>query len=258
MKVKLEEVHYSYGDVPAIKDVTFGAEQGEVLGIVGPNASGKTTLLKLVSGIIQPDYGRIFHDEQLVRDSSRKTIARRIAYVSQIQTSTFGIRVFDAVLMGRKPHSGAHPSDRDLKKTSNLLELFHLEDVAMRNVDHLSGGERQKTMVARALNQNPDILLLDEPTNNLDLRHQLDIMEIVTRQAEQGLTVIFTLHDLQLAHRYSTRMILLSEGEIWASGETGVLTSSNIKDVYGVEAELTEVGGTLAIIPREPATDPIT
>lgn len=163
MKLKVEGLRFAYTDVPVLKDIEFELEEGKVLGIVGPNASGKTTLLKCINGALSPNSGKVQMDDRYLEDLSREKIAERIGYVPQIKTKNFPITVFETVLMGRKPRGGWKPSKSDLEETSKVIESLNLDDISDRDINEISGGQRQKTSFARALNQKPDILLLDEP-----------------------------------------------------------------------------------------------
>jgi iron complex transport system ATP-binding protein len=162
--------------------------------------------------------------------------------------------VFDALLIGRRPHLSWGVGEKDRKIVSQILELMGLEDMAMRMFGELSGGERQKVLIARALAQEPEVLLLDEPTSNLDLRHQLGVLGLLSDVVEKkGILAIMAMHDLNLASRFSQRMIVLRRGEVYAAGEPkSVLTPENIRLVYGVEAIVGNNSGTPHIIPLRP------
>jgi iron complex transport system ATP-binding protein len=162
--------------------------------------------------------------------------------------------VFDAILIGRRPHLSWSVRERDRAMVSQILRLMGLEEMAMRMFDELSAGERQKVLVARALAQEPNILLLDEPTSNLDLRHQLEVLNLITTIArERGIAAIMAMHDLNLASRFSSKIIALREGKVYAAGEPKlVITPQNIRSVYGVEAVVDNNSERPHIIPLRP------
>lgn len=251
MKLEVKGVDFSYDTTPVLKDVSLALESGNLLAILGPNGSGKTTLLKCINRILKPQKGHILLDGKDLRDFGREEIARNLGYVSQRETQSFPSTVFDTVLMGRKPYINWRPGPKDLEVVSETLQVLNLEDLAMKEINRLSGGERQKVMVARALAQEPAVLLLDEPTRNLDLKHQLEVLDIVKKQVtERGISCLMAIHDLNLAARYSDKIVILHDGEIFATGGLEVLTPENIEPVYGVKVRVSEDGGNLLVIPE--------
>jgi iron complex transport system ATP-binding protein len=240
MRLELKNISFNYKDMSVLRDINIGVDESELLGIVGPNGSGKSTLLKCINTILKPE-GQILLDEIDLKRMGLNEIARIIGYVPQaIHSYSFPTTVFDVVLLGRRPYLSWSVGSKDLEVVSDILSLMRLDDLGMRNFNELSGGERQKVLIARALAQDPKILLLDEPTSNLDLKHQLEIMELVRRLAkERNLIVILVSHDLNLASRYCDRLVLLSAGRIYATGKPReVLIDENIQRVYGIEAEV--------------------
>ncbi len=240
LEVKGLEYRYSSTDVPVLRDVSIELGESELLGVVGPNGAGKSTLLRCIDRILIPQKGCIMLDGRDIREISRIELARRIGYIPQDSSHVFPATVFDTVLMGRRPHLGWRSSERDTAKVLETLKLLNIEDLAMRDINELSGGQRQKVFIARSLTQEPELLLLDEPTSNLDIRHQLEVMEIVKRVIrERGISAIMAIHDLNLAARYSDRIIMMNGGSIYAEGKpSSVLNAENIRHVYGVEAKL--------------------
>ena len=168
----------------------------------------------------------------------QQEIARQIGYVPQSSATPLATTVFDTVLMGRRPHIGWRVSDFDLDKVSDTLERLNLQDLAMRDFGQLSGGQKQKVLIARALVQEPTVLLLDEPTSNLDMKHQLDVLETISSMVkEKGISAVMAIHDLNLAARFSDKLVMLKKGVVYASGTPiDLLSEKNISDVYGVEA----------------------
>ena len=254
MKLKIKDVVFAYSSVPVLKDICMELVPPEVLGVVGPNGSGKSTLIRCIDNILKPQRGSILLDGQEIRKMSRMEIARQIGYVPQSSPHVFPATVFDTVLMGRRPHASWRSSDEDVDKVVGVLELLGLADFALRDFGELSGGEQQKVLLARALAQEADVLLLDEPTSNLDIRHQLEVMDIIRNLVrERGLSAIMAIHDLNLASRYTDRVIMLNGGEIFDAGDpVSVFTAANIAHVYGVEAAVKNDGGRPYIVPLRP------
>ncbi len=254
MRVVVRGVSFSYDSVSALADVNLEVEEAEILSIVGPNGSGKSTLLKCVDKILKPSLGIILIDDRDTGKMGAKELARLMGYIPQSSSSTLPLTVFDTVLMGRRPHLSWGVGDRDIKMVSQVLKLMGMEDFALRPFNELSGGERQKVLIARALAQEPEVLLLDEPTGNLDLRHQLEVLEILTNLVKQRkLSAIMAMHDLNLAWRYSDKMVMLNDGRVFAAGDPrSVLTEKNIRSVYGVDVVVTQNSKGLHIEPVRP------
>jgi len=197
-------------------------EEGEILTLLGPNGSGKTTLLRCIVRILNPERGCIFINEKQISKMKREQLARKIGYVPQSESSSFPVTVFDTVLMGRKPYLSWNPTFKDFRIVSEVLHLLGLEEFALRDLNELSGGEKQKVLIARTIAQGPEIMLLDEPTSSLDLKHQLEVLEVVRSLAkEKGISVI-------------------------------MVTSENIKSVYGVEATVYNHLQTPYVVPEKP------
>jgi len=242
MKLNIIGITFFYDSVKALDDITFEVNEGEVLGVIGPNGSGKTTLLRCINMVLKPKVGTVFIDGENILELDRKDIAKKIAVVPQNSTIRFPFTLFDIVLMGRTPHLGRldreTPEDIEIaKKAMKITKTLHLAD---RLIDEVSGGERQRVIIARALTQEPKILLLDEPTLHLDINHQLEILELIKKLARKNkLIVILTSHDLNLASRYCDRLVLLNTGRIYSIGKPqNVLTRDNIKEVYNIEVEI--------------------
>jgi iron complex transport system ATP-binding protein len=254
MKLKINGMSFSYGSRPALADVTMSVDGGEVVSLVGPNGSGKTTLIKCINRILKPKGGTVLVEEKDVGKIKLKGLARLLAYVPQSAAHSFPSTVFDTVLLGRRPYVNWGISPRDKEVVSQMLSLMELEEMALRQFNELSGGERQKVLIARALAQEPQVLLLDEPTSNLDLKHQLEVLGIVRSIVkEKGIAAVMAIHDLNLAARFSDKLIFLDKGRIYDAGEPAqVLTQENIRRVYGVEAIISKNSGHPHIIPLAP------
>jgi len=230
---------------------------GEVVSVVGPNGAGKTTLLRCLQGMVRPGAGSVTVGGRDALAMRPRELALHLAYVPQNSPSAMALTVFDLVLAGRRPHLGWRPSARDLEAVEAVLDDFGLAALAARDVDLLSGGQRQKVFLARAFAQEPRYLLLDEPTSSLDLRHQLEVMELLRHQAAgRGVGALVAIHDLNLARRYADRAVLLHRGKVVAGGEpAAVMTPEAIRMVYGVEVECVPVNGGSAVFALRPAME---
>lgn len=230
-------ISHSYGRTPVLVGVDLQVCRGEVLGLIGPNGSGKTTLLRTLFGALRPKEGTVTFDGRPLAQLSSRLIAQRIAVVVQEPQSELMLSVADMVLLGRTPHLGvfSRHSPRDDELAASALEKVGALGLAHRDVSELSGGEKQRVLIARALVQEADCLLLDEPTNHLDIGYQHQVLDLV-RSLE--MTAVVVLHDLNLAARYCDHLMLLDQGRVCATGDVReVLRPELIEPVYGVGAE---------------------
>ncbi|MDM7912003.1 MAG: ABC transporter ATP-binding protein [Methanotrichaceae archaeon] len=250
VKISIKGLTFSYGSSKILEDLSILIEDSEILSLVGPNGSGKTTLIKCIDRILKPK-GSILLDGREIECMSQQEIARQLGYVPQSSSTPLSTTVFDTVLMGRRPHIGWRVSDSDLDKVAEVLELLHLEDLAMRDFSQLSGGQKQKVLIARALAQEPSVLLLDEPTSNLDMKHQLEVMEIIRDLVmEKEISAVMAIHDLNLAARFTDKLVMLKGGKVYAAGEpNSLLSEANICKVYGIEAVVMNALGRPYIVP---------
>jgi iron complex transport system ATP-binding protein len=247
--ISLKNVFFSYFNGIGLKDINLSIEEGEMVGLIGPNGSGKTTLLKLISGVLAPNDGEIYLDGTNLKKLNRKTIAQRVAVVPQQFNLPFAFTVREVVGLGRTPFlKMLADGEEEAKVVGQAMEAVEIEPLSGRLFNELSGGERQKVILAMALAQQPKLLLLDEPTAHLDINHQLEILELVrglnpgsskNRQIpgdEKPITTIAAMHDLNLASLYFERLILLKEGGIIADGTPQeVLTPKLLSEVFGIE-----------------------
>jgi iron complex transport system ATP-binding protein len=251
----LSELTAGYGPVAVLHEISLELRSGEMLAIVGPNGAGKSTLLKVASGSLLPSRGRVELLKRPLAGYDRRAVARVMATVAQENPVAFRFTVLEIVLMGRAPHLGRFhlESAHDLAAAHTALEQFDLVNLAYRPIDELSGGERKRVFLARALAQQPRILLLDEPTAFLDLRHMAEILVRFRRLCvESGLAIAATMHDLNAAASYADRVLLLNDGKIVAYGHPEeVLTARNLEQVYQVKVQIgvNPVTGSLAIFP---------
>jgi len=254
VKLEIEGVQFSYKSTPVLNNISLNVEEGTVLSLVGPNGSGKTTLLKCMNRILNPKKGTIFLEGKDISKLKAKELARFLGYVPQSAHDSFPLTVFDTVLLGRIPHLNFKISDQDKETVFAVLTLMGLEEIAFRTFNELSGGERQKVLVARALCQEPKVLLLDEPTSNLDLRYQLEVLSIIVNLVkDKGISAVMAIHDLNLASRFSDNIVMLKDGVIYAVGEVReILNSKNIREVYGVDTTINNDSGRPYVIPLAP------
>jgi len=240
LKLTVNNLSFSYANVSILKNIDLAVGLGELVSIVGPNGSGKSTLLKCINHILKTRQNSILIDG---RDTSKfdiKELSKLMGYVPQTSISAFPFTVFDVVMMGRKPYIHWSIGERDNEIVAQMLEFLGIGHLAMRQFPELSGGEQQKVIIARALAQQSQFLLLDEPTSSLDIKHQLEILCILTGLTQsKERAVIVTMHDLNLASRFSDHMIMLKKGAIYARGKPeDVLTAQSIEDVYGIKADV--------------------
>ena len=244
--LRLTDVTFGFGrketavQSPVLKNVSFTIGSGEVLGILGPNGSGKSTLLKILMRILVPQQGTVEWFGQPPDAFSQADIARHVAFVPQETQQAFPFTINEMVLMGRYPHHDrtwglGWEGSRDRAVAMQAMRDLDVAHLGARLITNVSGGERQRAVIARALAQEPDVLLLDEPTAFLDLHHQLDIARIIRRlNGERGLTVVLVSHDLNLASQYCDRLLLLREGEIVTVGAPEeVIAAASLEPVYG-------------------------
>ncbi|UQX03984.1 ABC transporter ATP-binding protein [Streptomyces sp. RerS4] len=225
--------------------IDMAAPDGKIVGLLGPNGSGKSTLLRLLAGLRRPDTGTIHYDDTRLDDLSRRVVARRLAVVEQDVSAHHHVSVRQVVELGRTPFRGRFDAmtEHDRRVVDAALERTDITDRQHRSWHSLSGGEKQRAQLARALAQEPREILLDEPTNHLDIRHQLELLDLLT---SLDVTCVVALHDLNLAARYCDHIVVLDHGQVAAAGAPeAVLTPDLIKAVYGVNV----------LIDREHTTD---
>jgi iron complex transport system ATP-binding protein len=235
--IEARSVFFRYHKDWILQDVSFQIERGEFVGVIGPNGSGKTTLLKLLYRLHSPQKGEILYDLVPLNRMNRTDRAARIAVVAQETHLLFPFTALEIVLMGRAPHLGHRmfESEKDLQIARRAMEWTETLAFAERPIDELSGGERKRVFIAKALAQEPEVVLLDEPTANLDIRHQIDFLDLIlTLHRERGVTMIMASHDMNVASEFCDRLILLQQGRVFKIGRPDeVITPGNIECVYG-------------------------
>jgi len=251
MKIKVKNISYDYTRVPALRNVSFELNAGDMLAIIGQNGSGKSTLLKCLNKILKITEGDITIDNKPLSAIPPHQLAQTIAYIPQTEeTAVMGINVFDTILLGRKPYIRNTPTEKDFDIVTRLLSRLELESVAMRNINTLSGGQQQRVFIARALAQQPSILLLDEPIANLDIYHQMKVMQLLQQLAKEGLAIIITIHDINMAARFCNKTLMLKKGVVFASGDQSVYIPENIENLYDIRVDILHHQNCICVIPR--------
>ena len=240
---------------PAVDDVSMSVAQGSLTGLLGPNGCGKTTLLKLLSGVIRPNAGSVTLAGRRIDRVPRRELARHLAVVPQETQPAFDYSVTEMALMGRHPHLGRFELEgpSDLEAVQAALATTGVGHMADRLYSTLSGGEKQRVVIASALAQAGDVLLLDEPTASLDVAYQLEVASLLARlNREQGVTMVLATHDLNLAASICDTLVLLREGRVLAQGWTSeVLNAPMVRELYGIEADVRfhDGAGHLTVVP---------
>jgi iron complex transport system ATP-binding protein len=251
----LESASFSYPGREIFRELSLSLEEGEILALIGPNSSGKTTLLKLMDGLLEPQRGKVFLDGEELGRLSRSRVAKRVAVVPQEMEVPFSFTVAEIVLMGRAPYLGRFgwETRKDLDIAREAMALTDVAGLENRPFAELSQGEKQRVSMARALAQEPKVILLDEPASHLDINHQVEMHELIRQlNLEKNLTVLNISHDLNLAAEYSHRMALLHRGSIYALGTPStVITEENIRRVYEttVMVEKNPISGAPRVTP---------
>jgi iron complex transport system ATP-binding protein len=238
MKVTVDDLDWGIKDLTILHDVSAQFPAGSVTGLIGPNGSGKTSLLHVLAGIRQPTRGQVQVAGEDVHAWPGRVRARRIALLEQHASTSLDLTVRQVVELGRIPHRGRWPGrlDEGRQQVDEAMRLGRVEDLTHRRWQTLSGGERQRVQLARALAQEPSLLMLDEPTNHLDLRHQIDFLSTVR---DLGITTIAALHDLDLAAAFCDRLVVMNGGHVVAAGPVAdVLSADLVQEVYGVRTTI--------------------
>ena len=251
MKLEIKGLTFAYNaSNPVLKGIYMQASPGEVTALLGPNAVGKSTLLKCIAGILRPE-GCILLDGREMRQFKKKDIAKKVSYLPQESLSRALLTAFEAVLLGRLQTLSWRVGEDDLNVILKVLEDLGIDDLAKRFLDELSSGQKQMVSIAQALVREPRVLLLDEPISSLDLQHEIETLDLIREiGAERKITTVIALHDLNLAARYAHELIILKDGEVYASGKPlDVLTPEMVRSVYGVNARISTDDGILQITP---------
>ncbi|MBC7327186.1 ABC transporter ATP-binding protein [bacterium] len=238
--LEVKDVSFSYNEKEILKDITFDLKEGEMLGVLGPNGAGKTTLLRIISGALHPSKGTVLVDGKELHHIPPKERAKKMAILPQNEPLVDYLTVREMVMLGRIPYFSLlfGPKKKDEEAVDRALEMVGMKGFANRKMGQLSGGERQKVLIARALAQEPSLLMLDEPIVHLDLSHQLEILFLLKELKEKKkLSIVCVLHDVNLASCFSDKLLLLRDGRIQAYGEPQeVITPDNLKKVFNIQA----------------------
>ena len=250
--IEVKNLTYHYKGGPAVlKDVSFSAQPGQFLAILGNNGVGKSTLLKCLNHILKPDSGVVLLDGQDLLAQSHREVARQAAFVSQSVPNT-QMTVHDVVMLGRRPYMKWGFTEHDHNIVHDAMHRLDVEDMRGRFLNQLSGGEKQKVMLARALAQQPKVLLLDEPTSALDIQNQYHVLRLVQDICRKDqITAIVVIHDLNLALRFCDQFLLLKDGQVYRHGDRSILDSTALKEVYGVDAKVVQIEGRHMVLVDE-------
>ena len=252
MNLEVRHLSFSYGAHEVLKDISFDLQPGEFLSVLGPNGVGKSTLFRCILGLLTDYQGEILSDGESLKHMPRREMARRIAYIPQINRPTFGYTVLDTVLMGttRQVSMFSQPGREQIAAARKALERVGAAHLTERDVSFLSGGEQQLVLVARAIAQQAEILIMDEPTSALDFGNQLRILQLVKELAGEGYGVLLSTHNPQHALSFATRILALSDGKVAALGNADeVLTPALVKQLYHVDVTFTQTQGANVLVP---------
>lgn len=244
--VDVKNISFSYDkDSPAVfENISFSIEKGDVLCVLGPNGTGKTTLIKCINGLHKVNEGEVYLNGANIQNLSFRDISRTVGYIPQGHVPSFPFTVFDVVLMGRSPYVNitSSPKEKDREIAMNALETLGIEDLKDKSYTNLSGGERQLVFLARVLAQEPDLLILDEPTNHLDFGNQIKLLEIIEQLSKLGLAVIMSSHYPDHAFLAASKVAIMKDkGFIDFGTPDDVLSEENLKKAYGIDVKLMEL-----------------
>lgn len=246
--LKIKNLNFSYDKIHSLKNINLEVKEPSFITIIGPNGSGKTTLLKNICGLLKPQNGEILFKNENILNLHRKNLSKAVAIVNQSQETTYDYLVEEIIEMG------TYVLDKNIEDKKNFLKniykLTDIEDFVGRSIQTLSSGEKQRVYFARALAQNTPLLLLDEPISNLDLKHQVSIMELCKTLSKKGITVISVLHDINFSLNYSDKVLVMKNGEIKGFGDTTIINSELIQEVFEQEVEFVNHNNKIIVIPK--------
>lgn len=239
--LEVKNISYFVGNDKILKNISFKCLSGEIIGIIGPNGSGKTTLLKTINGINEISSGDIFFNERNIKDLEEKELAKKISFMNQNTNIEFDFPCIDIVILGRYPYLEKFQdyTKKEIKIAEKYMKITDTLKFRDKPILELSGGERQRVLFAKILTQESQILLLDEPTSNLDMKYEEDLLRQVLKEKDKNKIIILVIHNLKIAMKYCSRLILLSNGEIIKDGLVEeVITEENLDKVYGIKTKV--------------------
>jgi iron complex transport system ATP-binding protein len=249
MQIVINDIAFSYNCTNVLENVSLTVKNNQFISILGPNGSGKSTLLKCMNRILKVKQGSVMLDEKSIDAFNLRNLAKVVSYVPQHTNNKNTSSVYEILEIGRCPYINWRLQNSDREAIDKVIEDFHLQPFVRKQFSQLSGGEQQKVKIARALVQEPQILLLDEPTNNLDLKHQVEVLLLLSDTVKnRDISAIMAIHDLNLAARYTNTVILLKTGKVFDVGNPiDVINKLNVKEVYGVDVEILKYKNSILV-----------
>ncbi len=241
MDIEVNNLAFEYTkNNETLKDVSFKFSSGDIVAVLGVNGAGKSTLIKCLGSIYKPKGGQIIIDDKNLSLLKPNEKARLISYVPQ-NISFPDFSVFDSILIGRKPYINIEPTKDDYKIISDTINSLGLEHLVFKNVNEISGGEKQKVAIARALVQSSSVILFDEPTSSLDVKNQLEVINLIKRVVKENNLIAFVvIHDINLALKLANKFLLLKDGQVFNKGDLSIITEPNLDSLYGVSTKIYE------------------
>lgn len=253
--IETQNLTFAYAEDPVLRDISINFQAGEFIGVIGPNGSGKSTLLKLIGGILPAPAGTVFFKNRELSRYKKKELAVAIAWIPQDKQMAFPFKVIDIVLMGRHPYLSplSFEGEDDYRIAQEAMNQTQVLEFAERSFNEISGGEKQRVMIASAITQKPEVMLLDEPTSALDIKYQMEILNILKRLNEdENKSLMLAMHDLHLASKFCKRLVLLKQGRVFCEGSPAeVLKKEILEEVYEVKVKIfnDDEDGSLLVVP---------
>ena len=253
--IETQNLTFAYAEEPVLRDISINFQAGEFIGVIGPNGSGKSTLPKLIGGILPAPAGTVFLKDRELSRYKKKELAVAIAWIPQDKQMAFPFKVIDIVLMGRHPYLSplSFEGEDDYRIAQEAMNQTQVLEFAERSFNEISGGEKQRVMIASAITQKPEVMLRDEPTSALDIKYQMEILNILKRLNEdENKSLMLAMHDLHLASKFCKRLVLLKQGRVFCEGSPAeVLKKEILEEVYEVKVKIfnDDEDGSLLVVP---------